>query len=132
MRGLSFSALASVALVSSAYAAPEQFDLKCTGNAEIVRGSQSAKGSAQLAFRVDLSSKRYCLDECSVIRPIPSFDADKIVFMSARLYPESRGTTVNRVNGTIFAENFKNTMDVSRFAGTCIAAPFSGFPAHKF
>lgn len=124
--------LAAIAAIATPAAAADQFDLVCTGMNKDT--SLASRKPIAKHYRVDLTSGRWCQDNCSATEPIASVAQDKIIFRSqAKQY--ARDTLiieeVNRVNGewtdVIFGAppngNYWNT------SGKCEPAQFSGFPA---
>lgn len=70
------------ALALTATAVPDadmQFDLDCSGTGTVYKHGVTRSERFHQRLRLDLLSRRFCVDECAKIEPIISVDADRIV-----------------------------------------------------
>jgi hypothetical protein len=138
MKALLFAAFA---LIGTAARAQDQFDLSCEGT-RIANGGDGGQATAHL--RIDLASRRYCLDTCTELFPIDRVSADRIDFHATVI---GSGASALEANGTSYFDraagryhrnmvmhytlsrgSLRSTMTVVEDMA-CVAGPFSGFPA---
>jgi hypothetical protein len=132
---------AALLLAGTAARAEDQFDLSCEGT-RIVNGDDGGRDTVHL--RIDLASRRYCLETCTELSPIDRVSADRIDFHALAI---GSGTSALEANGTSYFDRAagryhrnmvmhytlsrgsrRSTMTVVEdFA--CAVGPFSGFPA---
>jgi hypothetical protein len=104
------------------------FNLLCNMEVPDVHGDTTG---AEIVFRVDLRSKRYCIDTCEEIFPILSFDRSRIVFENTRGIDATRQVRiVSRKNGAYFYRSSSGDRTMTT-RGNCVSAKFSGIPAAK-
>lgn len=126
---------ALLAMVLAGQATEGSFDLICVGST-----SKTSAPTAQDAadrtwhFLIDLTSRRYCIDECKVIKDIKDVQPTRLTFwdstepMNGDTYEST--LYVDRQTGALrgkfgFRINFNLT---SYWSGACEKKPFSGFP----
>lgn len=111
----------------------DQFDLVCNNTSELT-GYSTPTSSRTIEFRIDLSLKQACANECLRVFPIKEVLADAIVFeddVDNREGPHFR--RINRVTGEYSGMNTTRSLGMMIVEkGACARAPFKPFPATKF
>ena len=109
------------------------FNLICTGTAVMQHshgGSESREDLQEI--RVDLQSRRFCLDTCERTVPIASISDGEIVFQD-----ETSETGLMRIYRRVFRERgafyayIKLDAAILTTEGRCDPAPFTGFPERE-
>jgi hypothetical protein len=132
---------AAFLLIGAAAHAQDQFDLSCEGT-RIANGGDG--GRATVHVRIDLASRRYCLNACTEVSPIDRVSADRVDFHDTAI---GSGASAIEANGTSYFDRAagryhrnmvmhytltrgsrRSTMTVVEDMA-CVAGPFSGFPA---
>lgn len=136
MKHAAIVAALTLATAAAPSASLQQFDLVCSGTQEtIVRSllkDETLPHSTE--YRIDLTQKRYCSDECEGTFVIDEIQPGFISFEHKSRdkindKPEIM-VQVDRVTGewhTYVADNMLTIVT----KGTCIPAPFKGFPVPK-
>lgn len=137
-----------VALVSApalAVEAPAQFDLICSGTTtgqldpREPRIMDAAPKRWAQAFRVDLTAKRFCRDDCAKLETLTEGESGQVVLVDDislidRQTREShsavydRSSRKYRASDTIQDLSFGFYRMSNSTTATCTAGPFSGFP----
>jgi hypothetical protein len=108
-----------LALVAASAHLGQRFDLDCAGDS----------GEAT-HYRVDLTARRWCWDECMTTDQIQKVEASRITFKKEDTPSNDVWNWVDRTTGEWFQGMKSAEISVSSH-GTCRAAPFSGFPKTK-
>ena len=107
------------------------FNLVCSGDitAGDLKPNQALPktGTFKRVFRIDLSSAKYCSDECEHTSPLEKVSQKAIVFT----WSNSLMEYVDRETGEYFFL-FRRLPWVYSKNGKCERLPFTGFPALKF
>ncbi|WP_374139450.1 hypothetical protein [Sphingomonas sp.] len=114
------------------------FNLVCAGNTHQSGLGAEPDAAYRIEYRIDLATKRFCIDDCSAVTPIANVRTDKLVFSQVEV-----DTISHRELGQDVAD--RSTGEHARFIltgrgvrqrmikwiGRCERAPFTGFPASK-
>jgi hypothetical protein len=119
-----------MALVGATPAPPPQaFDLICSGKR--YSGMSTVEDFTQ-RYRINLSSNRWCWEECRETNDLVSVTESEFVLEKGMIRSTVYKTTsINRQTGRLFVDY---RSDIMRFSETadCEKESFSGFPALKF
>lgn len=113
----------------SALAAPDQFDLVCTGS--IQAGTKPAEPWSS-RYRVDLRAGRWCFDTCPKVNGIFRADAGEIVLTNRDDRPSGSWVelhTVQRSTGDMVQRIASLDLYIK---ATCEPAAFTAIPDTKF
>ncbi len=119
----------------AAFAIVAAFNLVCSGDQSTFTTGE--KGSLQttpfaITYRVDLESRRWCLDPCSQTSALVTVSETKLVFSRLDDPPNTYiEVSVNRESGS-YSSTIQFGSRNSMRGGTCTPAPFTGFPRRKF
>lgn len=118
------------------------FNLACTGTEKsnsVLEGEQ-LKPFVQ-TYRIDLSSKTYCIDDCQMVGPIAEVRPEKLIISASDVDTWSErswnSVVIDRTNGAYFAAwsyskpGDRRSIMTSQTNGQCEVATFSGFPEVK-
>lgn len=114
------------------------FNLVCTGTqfiggpADIWAGKNKTPYSVE--YRIDLKAERWCFGNCASTRPIHRVDSTQIVFEMSEDSTGDNLVVVNRESGAFLdRQRFLGAEGYTSMRyGTCVRAPFKGFPARRF
>lgn len=110
------------------------FNLICTGTMVTAGGAQgNGSQPSRIEIRVDLSSRRFCYDDCRETQPIYSVSGTEIILRNETIPSESFSYfhRVNRESGASFSSVRMDGVTITS-TGRCEPAPFTGFPARRF
>lgn len=125
-----------LAILAAIQGVDPSFDLVCVGRDEQAQVNKpSAVTERAWHFRIDLVSRKYCIDDCRFIKDIKDVQPVRITFwdysepMSGDIYESS--LYISRETGSLSGKfGFRyNTVLTSHWSGNCDKKPFSGFPA---
>jgi hypothetical protein len=117
--------VAAVALISAA-PAPSKFDLECSGTTNSEDGS---KASYTERYRLNLGTRRWCMGECRVVKPIADLQNSMILLEQSTPPDDSFKHFLDREKGQDLI--FDHGPPMSNTTGECKRLPFSGFPSFK-
>lgn len=86
-------------------------------------------------MRVDLVSKRFCLDKCEETLPIQDVTLSHIILFDVKTGTgrERFSWTISRETGGFFATTLAENGDLtSSLRGSCQKTAFKGFPPQRF
>ncbi len=116
----------------------DQFDLVCTGTADVLQGTTRTASPFNQVLRLDLRSGQYCLDECDRILTLKSADPLLITLVDVPLHgglltKRMEKRTIDRRTGAYRIDE----MDVGQLTAvtvkaTCSPRAFTPFPKTKF
>ncbi|KTE57035.1 hypothetical protein ATE69_05515 [Sphingopyxis sp. H071] len=117
-------------------AAAAAFNLICSGTGLTVVGTgPSAKTTSDdftMVYRIDLDGRRYCMDKCESTSQLEAVTDTELVFK----YLNNSETLASFVKVNRESGAYLSTIKIGSFtsmrSGTCVPAPFTGFPARKF
>ncbi len=132
----------------------DQFDLACHGG--LVEFLPETTQSFATVMRVDLATRRFCLDDCRFVFHLTGADAARLVYhydvavadadhaagryradanqSSAGPYPQKDDIVIDRATGAFHRTFIFDAGDPAarrrqqEYAGACTIAPFGGFP----
>lgn len=113
------------------------FNLVCSGTSwQVIGTGANSKTNFKeftTTYRVDLDSRRWCQDECKQTQAFFSIDANELVFSHLDIPEENAygDVSVNRESGA-YTVTSKWLVSSTIKGGTCVRAPFTGFPSRKF
>lgn len=129
------AALALILVATPAVAAPDQFDLDCSGTTRTQTVSTDKTEPFTRHYRIDLESKRWCAADCGAVHPIAEVQESylKLEPGSDEYTPEGRKTFTSMISRTTGAETVTYAVTgrdlyTSESRAQCRAAAFSGFP----
>ena len=116
------------------------FNLNCTGTAyhsSGVMGAKEGEHSFQVTYRVDLASGRYCQNACTTTSALAKVTDNLLVFqLEQKNEIDDTLVYANRENGSYYnrVRVFQppTTYSIDMAAGSCLRAPFTGFPQRQF
>ena len=144
-RLVSFGLWALAVLVPGQAAAQtaQQFDVVCAVEEQWrsqtpLRGATSGSDQVDHRFRVDLASRKFCVDRCQAFFDLPDADNGSNLDLTYRPMlgdgtplSSDRIVSLNRVTGGSSTSYASGTLSV-RGTGQCRREPFSGFPEAVF
>ena len=104
------------------------FNLVCS----VTVGAEPARST--LILRIDLESRRYCMDQCFQTQPLTSVTESEIVLHDG---PAGRSNVVVRSRVDLVSGSYSLqasgsfggvNLEAINTSGTCQRAPFTGFP----
>jgi nitrate reductase NapAB chaperone NapD len=112
------------------------FNLVCSGSGLTVIGAEpntkTTEKDFNLVYRIDLDSRRYCIDKCESTSKLEAVTSTELVFKFVNESETfSSYVKVNRESGA-YLSTFKMGQVTSMQFGKCVPAPFTGFPTRKF
>ncbi|SEH12926.1 hypothetical protein SAMN05428974_0600 [Sphingopyxis sp. YR583] len=118
---------------STALAAAAVFNLLCTGQEMSTIGNSDHESERfSVVYRVNLTEKRYCSDDCRETLQLYSVSPTEILFnYIKRPNGYQISTSVKRESGA-YAYIFDTPDGYHMKTGVCKRAPFTGFAKPKF
>jgi hypothetical protein len=121
----------ALALLAALPAHAESFDMVC--QAHVVNHDSGADldlGDETIRYRIDLSSMRYCDDECETQHPF-QMTPDQFVFANSQSRSDTFIQTIDRKTGDLTYKNRLDDGSITTKLGPCRKDAFSGFPAGR-
>lgn len=138
MKTMQLSSLCALLAIAPASAAGQQFDLVCKGTLEVMSFRGTTTEPFESRYRIDLDQSKYCEKDCRALFALASVQPGSITFIDKRVDTPSEDsiliTQVDRETGTYRGTSTSRTPGrpeltfTMKWAGTCEAQPFSGFP----
>lgn len=126
--------LAGLAL-TAAPPAGSAFDLVCSGTSRFVSKSRPPVASVtpiRMRIRIDLASRRVCIERCKLAEPIIAISPSRMTLVSVHLRAgEARRDAeaiLYRLSGVLEIHNFDTDAGVGEARLPCKREAFSGFP----
>jgi hypothetical protein len=120
----------ALALIAGAPAYAENLDMVCQAhvtNHDAGANTDIDLGDETIRYRLDLSSMRYCDDECENQHPFKA-TAEEYVFANADGEADTFVQKINRQSGALTYKDKLDDGSVTTKTGPCHQEAFSGFP----
>lgn len=122
-------------------AQPQTFNLECAGSTKTETIAGTTTEPYRWVYRVDLTSKQFCTDDCETLTAVAKVDAavltlwdrsqDGVTQSSLDLNEIDRRTGRQTVRSYTRDPRDDGTILIRRSTGDCRLAPFGGFPTFK-